>query len=227
MGSTTLRILCTMLVMLTACCALVPTATHTRRSAILRHVPPRMEFVDLFPDPIIPQVGGKAVVAPPSTFPTLLESQVSSKAASITPFPEFVDVIFAPTETVDVIGAVFLGIALQLGPDFLLAPAGLVSDEGIRPGYALESVVGERLDPNAQWLKDRREKLAAESPLTVKAIITPLFIAAGLLLDRLLIFAVEDPSFVVSVGICSCIGGGLLEIIREPLPTRAERDLTR
>ena len=208
--------------------ALVTPAPSACRSVTLpRATPPCMEFVDLFPDPIIPSVGGKAVVAPPSTFPTMLESPEASKAASITPFPDFFDVIFAPTEMVDVFGALFLGIALQLGPDFLLAPAGLVSDEGIRPGYALESVVGERLDPNAQWLKDRREKLAADSPLTVKAIITPLFIAAGLLLDRLLIFAIEDPSFVVSVGICSCIGGGLLEVIREPLPTRAERDLTR
>ena len=186
-----------------------------------------MEFVDLFPDPVPVTVGGIEVVAPAKQFPTQLSSPASAARASITPFPDFIDVIFAPAGAPDLLGAVFLGLALQLGPDFLLAPAGLVSDEGIRPGYALESVIGEVLEPEAQWLKDRRERLAADSPLKVKAIVTPLFIAAGLLLDRLLLFALEDPSFVVSTGICACIGAGLLEILREPLPTRAERDLNR
>ena len=43
----------------------------------------------------------------------------------------------------------------------------------------------------------------------------------------MLLLALEDSSFVISLGICSCIGGGLLEVIREPLPTRQERDLLR
>ena len=43
-----------------------------------------------------------------------------------------------------------MGLALQLGPDFLLAPAGIVSDKGIRPGYALEEALGAALDPEAQ-----------------------------------------------------------------------------
>ena len=66
-------------------------------------------------------------------------------------------------ETVDLAAALTVGLALQLGPDFLLAPAGLVSDEGIRPGFALEEVVGSLIDADAQWLVDRREKLAAQA----------------------------------------------------------------
>ena len=54
------------------------------------------------------------------------------------------------------------------GPDFLLAPAGFVSDDGIRPWYQLERVLGEILTPDAPWLRDRKEGLAADAPLAVK-----------------------------------------------------------
>lgn len=104
---------------------------------------------------------------------------------------------------------------------------GLVSDRGIRPGYALERVVGALIDGDAQWLRDRNEGLQADAPLLVRAPIFALFLAAGLLLNRLLLVALEDGTFVISIGICSCIGAGLLEVIRQPLPTRAERDLER
>ena len=180
---------------------------------------------DEFGDPIEVTVGGNVVEAPPTNFPQLLEvPAVAATKATITPFASFGQIVFAPTELNDIIAAFFLGIALLLGPDFVLAPAGLVSDRGIRPGYSLEAVVGSVLDPNAQWLKDRKENLAADAPLKVRAPIFLLFVAAGLLVNRLLLVALEDPSFVISLGICSCIGGGFLEIIREPLPTREERD---
>ena len=113
----------------------------------------------------------------------------------------------------------------MLGPDFFLAPAGLVSDEGIRPGYALEAVVGELVTPDAQWLKDRNEKLAADAPLQVRALVLLPFLAAGLLVNRLLLVALEDPSFVISLGIISSLGGAAFNLIRPPLPTRQERDL--
>jgi len=204
-------------------------ASCSRPALHSRRVLPAMEFVDLFPDPIVPSVGGNAVIVPETRFPALLDSPVVSSAApaTITPFPEFIDIVFAPTEANDAIAAVFVGVALLLGPDFLLAPAGLVSDEGIRPGYALERVLGDIIDPDAQWLKDRKEKLATSAPYSIKTIILTLFVAAGLLVERLLLVALEDSSFVISIGICSCIGGGLLEVIREPLPTREERDLLR
>ena len=147
-----------------------------------------------------------------------------AKKATITPFPDWASIVFAPSETGDLIAAVFVGTALLLGPDFLLAPAGIVSDDGIRPGFALERVVGELIDGDAQWLRDRRERLAADAPLKVRLPIWLLFVAAGLLVERLLLVAFEDSSFVTSIGICACIGGGLLEVIREPLPTREERD---
>jgi len=192
-----------------------------------RAVALRMEFVDLFPDPIVPSVGGNIVLAPATKFPELLDSPAKSVPATITPFPDLFDIIFAPTEISDAFGALFVGVALLLGPDFLLAPGGLVADVGIRPGYALEAVIGDLIEPDAQWLKDRKEKLATSAPIAVKAIILTLFIAAGLLVERILLVALEDSSFVISLGICSCIGGGLLDVIREPLPTREERDTLR
>ena len=139
---------------------------------------------DEFGDRIEVTVGGNIVAAPPTNFPQLLEVPTETTRATITPFADFTQVLFAPTELNDLIAAFFLGIALLLGPDFLLAPAGLVSDRGIRPGYALESVVGALLDPTGQWLKDRREGLAADAPLTVRAPILCLFVALGLLVDR-------------------------------------------
>jgi len=206
-----------------------PSAPAMNRQPLLerRAVALRMEFVDLFPDPIVPSVGGNIVLAPATKFPELLDSPAKSVPATITPFPDLFDIIFAPTEISDAFGALFVGVALLLGPDFLLAPAGLVSDEGIRPGYALEAVIGDLIEPDAQWLKDRKEKLATSAPIAVKAIILTLFIAAGLLVERILLVALEDSSFVISLGICSCIGGGLLDVIREPLPTREERDTLR
>ena len=186
---------------------------------------PRMEFVDLFPDPVELRVGGNIVEAKPATFPLQLSQPDSFKAATITAFPDMGYTIFAPIQGSDLVATVFIGIALCLGPDFALAPAGLVSNEGIRPGFGLERVVGEILTPDAQWLKDRKEKLAADAPLQVRALVLLPFLAAGLLVNRLLLVALEDQTFVISLGIISCIGGGLLEIIREPRPTRAERDL--
>lgn len=180
---------------------------------------------DVFGDPIDVTVGGIVVEPKPSIFPPTLEGPATSAPATITPFAEMNAVFFAPLEQGDLIAAVFLGFALLLGPDFLLAPAGLVSDKGIRPGYALESVVGRLIDPDAQWLRDRNEELAATAPLLVRVPIGVLFVLAGLLTNRLLLIALEDSGFVISTAICACIGSGLLEIIREPLPTREERDL--
>ena len=186
---------------------------------------PQMRMVDVFD--VVPSVGGNAVVPRPTTFTPTLEMPSSYKPATITPYIDPSQIFLTPLELPDVVAAVFLGIALLIGPDFILAPAGLVSDKGIRPGYSLEAVVGGLVDSEAQWLKDRREGLKADAPLFVRAPILVLFIAAGVLLNRLLILALEDSTFVISVGICSCIGGGLLELIREPLPTREERDLKR
>ncbi|EOD20549.1 hypothetical protein EMIHUDRAFT_435873 [Emiliania huxleyi CCMP1516] len=168
-----------------------------------------MKVVDLFPD--APTVGGIQVVPKPSSFPDALDAPTVAKAATITPFPDVADVIFAPTGGSDLVAALFVGTALLLGPDFLLAPAGLVSSRGIRPGYALEGVVGELATPDAQWLRDRREQLAADAPLSVRLAVWSAFVAAGLLVERLLLVALEDAGFVISAGVCACIGGGLLE----------------
>ena len=182
--------------------------------------------VDVFGDPIQITVGGNLVEAKASNFPDVLEGPTSYSKATITPFADFGSIVFAPMEPNDAIAAVFIGIALMLGPDFLLAPTGLISDDnGIRPGYALERVVGGVIDAEAPWLKDRDEGLQSDAPLSVRLPIFALFVAAGLLVNRLLLVALEDSSFVISLGICSCIGGGLLEVIREPLPTREERDM--
>eukprot|EP00325_Prymnesiales_sp_UTEX-LB-985_P019903 CAMPEP_0174760634 /NCGR_PEP_ID=MMETSP1094-20130205/108871_1 /TAXON_ID=156173 /ORGANISM="Chrysochromulina brevifilum, Strain UTEX LB 985" /LENGTH=258 /DNA_ID=CAMNT_0015966575 /DNA_START=138 /DNA_END=914 /DNA_ORIENTATION=- len=191
--------------------------------------PPVMEFVDLFPDPAPPPVvGGNVVLAPAGIFPSELEQPAaeSLRTAGLTPWPEVAATVFAPLESSDVIAALFLGVALMLGPDFILAPAGLVSNKGIRPGYFLESVVGRAITPDDEWLQDRREELAASAPLRVRALVLAPFLLAGLLVDRLLLVALEDPSFVLSLGIIGCFGGGCLEVIREPLPSRSERDLS-
>ena len=193
----------------------------------MRSRPPLMKVVDLFPDPIIVTVGGNVVEAPAKTFPTdLTPGTTSFTPATITPYAEISSVIFSPLEQSDFVAAFFLGIAIMFGPDFILAPAGIVSDKGIRPGYSLESVLGSLLTPNDQWLKDRQENLAADSPLVIKASLVPIFFAAGLITNRLLLVALESSSFVISLAICSVIGCGFLEVIRQPLPTREERDQT-
>lgn len=202
------------------------TFTSHVRSVGARTVAPllRGDF-DEFGDRIQVTIGGNIVTPRAANFPDSLDAQVATAKATITPFADFGSVVFAPLQQNDAIAACVLGIALLLGPDFALAPAGLVSDRGIRPGYALEAVVGGLIDGDAQWLKDRNEGLQADAPLIVRAPILFLFIALGLLVDRLLLVALEDVGFVISTGICACLGGGLLEVIRPPLPTRAERDL--
>ena len=223
---------------------------------------------DEFGTPIEVVVGGNVVAPRVDSYPAGLESPAEALKATITPFAGIGEVVFAPLEGQDFIAAFFIGVALLLGPDFVLAPAGLVSDKGIRPGFALERVVGDLIDADAQWLKDRKERLAADAPLLVRAPILVLFLAAGLLVSRLLLVALgttphfvhprvcsharvlkgalnsyrlrvqsldpsmrsdvmlaEDPSFVTSIGIISCLSGGFIELLREPLPTREERDL--
>jgi len=185
-----------------------------------------MTVVDLFPDP--PSVAGVVIKAKDSNFPSVLEQPTEiAKYISVPNFDPS-DVLFAPLEVPDLFTALFLGIALQLGPDFLLAPAGLVADKGgLRPGRLLEEAIGALVSPEAQWLRDRREELAASAPLAIRALVFVIFAAAALPVGRLLQLVVEDQNFVVSVGICACIGGGFLELIREPLPTREERDTDR
>jgi hypothetical protein len=171
-----------------------------------------------------PTVGGIVFSPVPTDFPAALTAPEVSKAATLTPYPEAAATIFAPLEGTDIVASVLLGVALWLGPDFALAPAGLVSSDGIRPGFALEGLAGNIITPDDQWLRDRREKLAAAAPPLVRAVVFVPFVAGGLLLNRLLLVALEDQSFVLSLGVISCFGGGLLELIREPRPTRAERD---
>jgi hypothetical protein len=185
-----------------------------------------LQVVDLFPDP--PIVGGNAVVPPLSRFPAELEvdpSDQSFSKATLTPFPTFVEVVSSPLQPVDIAAGFLLGIALLLGPDFLLAPAGLVPDKGIRPGHALQQTVGALVDPDGQWLRDQREGLKSDAPLSVQLPVVAAFLGAGLALERLLLFSFEDASFVVAIGVCSVFGGGLLEVIRDPLSTREEREL--
>jgi len=185
-----------------------------------------LQVVDLFPDP--PTVGGNTVVPPPSRFPAALEVNPADETfskATLTPFPTFVEVVSSPLQPVDVVAGVLLGIALLLGPDFLLAPAGLVPDKGIRPGYSLQKAVGALVDPDGQWLRDRREGLKSDAPLSVQVPVIAAFLSAGLALERVLLFSFEDASFVVAIGICSVFGGGLLEVVRDPLSTREEREL--
>ena len=180
--------------------ALAPAVRHRTAPAIRHRSRPLMmansdfgtfgQFgrVDLFDEP--PTVGGVVVTAPATLFPKQLEQPAElAKKATITPFPDWASIVFAPSETGDLIAAVFVGTALLLGPDFLLAPAGIVSDDGIRPGFALERVVGELIDGDAQWLRDRRERLAADAPLKVRLPIWLLFVAAGLLVERLRLMA--------------------------------------
>jgi hypothetical protein len=226
---------------------------HARNLGARTGLPMLRGSYDEFGDPIQVTIGGNVVEPRSSLFPELLDTPGLSAPATITPYADVGSIMyrstdsnptthlthnppvlsslpwsrFAPLQQSDAIAACFLGIALLLGPDFILAPAGLVSDRGIRHGYALESVVGSVLDADAQWLRDRNEGLQADAPILVRAPILVLFLTLGLLVDRLLIVALEDSGFVISSGICSCIGAGLLEVIREPLPTRAERDLQR
>ena len=189
----------------------------------------RVSSFDEFGDPIPVTVSGYVVAPPEPNFPDLLEGPMAivPSKATITPFADASSIMFADLQQTDAIAAFFLGIALLLGPDYFLAPTGLVSGRGIRPGYALEAVVGSIIDDDAQWLKDRNEGLQADAPLFVRAPIFVVFLAAGLLLNRLLLVALEDSGFVISMGICSCFGAAIYDVIRQPLPTRAERDLDR
>ena len=186
-----------------------------------------MKVVDLFPDPIPVTVGGNIVEAPPTRFPTDLTTPDEAFAkATITPYVDASSVLFAPLETSDAVAALFLGVAVLFGPDFFLAPAGLVSDKGIRPGFELEKAFGSLITPNDQWLRDRREGLAGNAPLTVRFPVFVICIFGGLMLDRLLLVALESSSFVISAAICAAFGASLLEVIRKPLQTREERELS-
>jgi len=208
----------------------LPAFRHARQHAAT------MAVVDLFPDP--PSVAGVLIKAKDSKFPLVLEQPTDIARSVPISAPNWLqpgtlpfdptDVLLAPLDVPDLGAALFVGIALQLGPDFLLAPAGLVSDKGgLRPGRILEEVIGAAATPDAQWLRDRREKLAASAPLAIRALVFFIFAAAGLPVGRVLQLVFEDQNFVVSIGICACIGGGFLELIREPLPTREERDTDR
>lgn len=169
-------------------------------------------------------INGYSIAPRASQFPATLEAPTDYKVAKMAPLPDVSQVFFAPLEGSDLVAAFFVGIALMLGPDFLLAPAGLVSDDGIRPGYSLEPVIGELVTPDDQWLKDRKENLAAEAPLKVRLLVVLPFLFAGLLVERLLVLAVEDQFFVTSVGFIGVFGGLFLDYLRPKLLTRAEQE---
>ena len=109
-----------------------------------------------------------------------------------------------------------LGLALRrlafgsLGDGFaylLVALPGAPPLDGVRAGRRIRVFLSDRerfptsIDGDAQWLRDRRERLAADAPLKVRLPIWLLFVAAGLLVERLLLVAFEDSSFVTSISI--------------------------
>mmetsp|Transcript_69268 Transcript_69268/g.130613 ORF Transcript_69268/g.130613 Transcript_69268/m.130613 type:complete len:413 (-) Transcript_69268:53-1291(-) len=167
-------------------------------------------------------VNGYEVVPRASAFPDSLEAPSTYETIKRLPLPSILSTIYAPLNGEDLLSALFVGIALMFGPDAFLAWAGIAS--GLRPRLELEAVVGELVTPDDQWLKDRKEGLKAEVPLQVQAIVLLPFLAAGVLVSRLLLVAVEDQTFVTSLGIIGCISGAAFDVIRDPLPTREERD---
>jgi hypothetical protein len=73
-----------------------------------------------------------------------------------------------------------------------------------------------------RWLSERSEGLRSAPPLAVRTLTAIGFGASGLLAERLLRATLEDATFVLSVSICSCFGGGLYELIRPRRPSRDE-----
>jgi len=134
--------------------------------------------------------------------------------------PDALTVIFSQLVLTDFAATLFITFALWLGPDFILASLGLALDARI--GYFAESAVGRLLGQGGSWLDDRDAKLASKPPLAVSAVTLALFAFAGLVLERLLLVAFEDSSFVLATGLTLCIGSGLYELIRPPLLTREE-----
>ena len=202
--------------------ALVPLVPNSRELA--RSAQPRMtsvQVIDLFPDP--PTVGGRSYARPSSVFPRDLaapEATQKVQRAVVTPRPEFTDVVFQPLGGTDGAAIVFLSLALFLGPDFMLAPLGIASEA--RLGFLAEGKLGRFLGIGGDWLEDREARLSSDAPLAVTVATLSLFLLIGLVSERLLIFSLEDSSFVLSLGICGCLGGGLYELIRPKLLTREE-----
>ena len=118
--------------------------------------------------------------------------------------------------------AVLLAVGLYLGPDFALAPLGLASKA--RVGYRAEALVGRAIPGgggSGDWLADREAGLAASAPLPVRAATAALFGASGYLLERAL-SSLGNDNVIFYLGASSVLWGGLYEVARPRLPTRAE-----
>ena len=178
---------------------------------------------------------------PPAAFPVLLDSVDAvprTQSAVLGPLSRtvrppisgaapFVDqLVSSPVTPFDVFGAALLTIGLYLGPDFLLAPIGLAANA--RLGYRTEAAVGRVLTPQAPWLVDRARGFAADAPPLVQRSTAALFVLAGVLVERTIATLGSDNA-VFYLGASSCLWGGLYEVARPRLPSRAiaERDAMR
>tara|TARA_B110001452_G_scaffold199527_1_gene169481 strand:- start:981 stop:1784 length:804 start_codon:yes stop_codon:yes gene_type:complete len=162
----------------------------------------------------------EAVDAVPRSKAAVLGPLGRTVRAASTPVPLLEVLATAPTP-LDLLLSSLLATGLWLGPDFLLAPAGLALE--LRLGYRTEALVG-RILSSGEWLDDRAEGLAAPAPAVVRATTVALCASAGFVLERLLSSSGSEQA-ALYLGASTCIWGGLYEVARPKLKTRDEREL--
>mmetsp|Transcript_24213 Transcript_24213/g.72649 ORF Transcript_24213/g.72649 Transcript_24213/m.72649 type:complete len:285 (-) Transcript_24213:36-890(-) len=125
-----------------------------------------------------------------------------------------------PPAVAEVGTAALLGLALYLGPDWVLAPLGLESQ--VRPGRATAFWLGQRIAPNSTFVTEREAGFAAEPPLPLKLATAAVYAALGAAAETLVVDALgSSTAFVGAWAVCACLAGGIYEVGR-PQPLSRE-----
>ena len=128
-----------------------------------------------------------------------------------------------PPELIQGATAALLAVALYLGPDWLLAPLGW--DTNIRPGRSAVAWLGEALDGDSDFSRERRDGYDAPVPVAVAAAAAAVFLVLGAAGEALLVDALgSSTAFVGAWAACGVIAGSVYEVGRPAILNREEAE---
>lgn len=126
-----------------------------------------------------------------------------------------------PPELVSGWTAALLGVALYLGPDWILAPLGL--DTQLRPGRAATAALGRLVDADSAFARDSAAGFAADAPLPLEAATWALFLVLGFLTENACVAALGSSTTYVAAWAASIVlAASVYEVGRGSPGTRDE-----
>lgn len=131
-------------------------------------------------------------------------------------------VVLTTLQPIDVIGSVLIAYALAVGPGPWLAPLGIGTN--VRPTRQVALFIARATRQESEpWALDVQDGFSYELPLPILVLMGVTFVLTGLVIERVLLLALDDSvMFVFSLAGSLAIAAAFFELIRPPLESRAD-----